>query len=269
MRLVELEDEPFFSLAYERARSGGGIESVQLPFLAARAEGFPVALEALVLASDLQGRVPARTGYPGRLLGIGLADTLVELARQEVLPPLDRVGILLAGDLYTLPGLAARGGLGDVREVWWTFGDIARWAAGVPGNHDDFGTDRDHLQSFEEAHAAHVLHERFVDLDGLRVAGVAGIVGKKKDTRLWHRPLKAHLGAIKSMLATRPDVLVLHEGPKLKKVDGQKGIRRTLEKSKHGCLVLCGHRHWKRPLVEMGRSQVLNLEARVVVIRPV
>ena len=50
------------------------------------------------------------------------------------------MGLLLCGDLYVRPALDARGGLGDVRPVWRAFARHFRWVAGVPGNHDAFGT---------------------------------------------------------------------------------------------------------------------------------
>ena len=51
------------------------------------------------------------------------------------------IGVLLAGDLYTVPALDRRGGSGDVTAVWRAFGDEFSWVVGVAGNHDTFGAD--------------------------------------------------------------------------------------------------------------------------------
>ena len=51
------------------------------------------------------------------------------------------IGVLLAGDFYTVPALDRRGGSGDVTAVWKAFGDESSWVVGVPGNHDTFGED--------------------------------------------------------------------------------------------------------------------------------
>ena len=73
------------------------------------------------------------------MLGEQLADELVRLAVAGAVPDPARTGVLLAGDLYTVPPLERRGGAGDTTPVWQAFADRFRWVAGVVGNHDDFG----------------------------------------------------------------------------------------------------------------------------------
>ena len=67
------------------------------------------------------------------------------------------------------------------------------------------------------------------------------------------------------MLALDPDVLILHEGPEGD--EDQRGnpmLREWVDD--HGALVICGHVHWERPLAERQGGQILNVDARAVVL---
>ncbi len=109
------------------------MESVELPLLEGEVDVLPSGLDALILTGDLQGIAPSwSTGSTG-LLGVRLAEELVELSEQGVLPYPERTGVVLAGDLYSAPGANIRGASGDVRAVWEAFADAFRWVAGVQG----------------------------------------------------------------------------------------------------------------------------------------
>lgn len=58
-------------------------------------------------------------------------------AYEGKLPPIARMGAILAGDLYSVPEANKRGGYGDVADVWSAFASRFAWVAGVAGNHDD------------------------------------------------------------------------------------------------------------------------------------
>jgi hypothetical protein len=135
-----------------------------------RADVGPLAdeLDAIVCCSDLQGVLH------GKLLGVAVAELLVDLAERRVLPPSARTGIVLAGDLYSVPAANKRGGYGDVASVWEAFADRFPWIVGVAGNHDDttnvvgLGT---HVR---------VLDGDSVVVDGLCIGGVGRIIGNKQ-----------------------------------------------------------------------------------------
>ncbi len=106
------------------------------------------------------------------------------------MPSLDRTGVLVAGDMYTVPGADKRGGTGDVRSVWYAFADRFRWVAGVAGNHDLFGTPKQ-LAALTLERTAHVLDGSVVELDGLSVGGVSYVSGRRR--KPGYRPLSEQL----------------------------------------------------------------------------
>ncbi len=286
MRILHIDPTPILGIPYLNAAGRGVVERVELPVLAGRVDALPGDLEALVVASDLQGledpgRASARfgrTGHEPRLLGCAVADALFGAAEAGIVPDPMKTGALLAGDLYTVPDLRRRGGTGDVREVWRAFAGAFRWVAGVAGNHDAFAGGR--VPRGPEARAAtdrfrrsgpgDLLDGDAVVRDGLRLAGVSGIIGDPK--RLHRRRPDAFAAAIVAALSPAPDVLVLHEGPEV----GERGRRGSpfvrdvlADLAPPGLLVVCGHCHWPEPLAELGRGvQVCNVDARCVVLTP-
>ena len=65
------------------------------------------------------------------MLGEVLAEDLRGLEEAELIPPRQRIGVLLAGDLYSAPAGDKRGATGDVRPVWSAFARETLWVAGV------------------------------------------------------------------------------------------------------------------------------------------
>ena len=65
-------------------------------------------------------------------------------------------------------------------------------------------------------------------------------------------------------------LLVLHEGPDVPAADlpGELAVREALEVAEDRASVVCGHVHWKRAGARLGRRQVLNVDAWVVVLVP-
>ena len=157
------------SLDYLDAAPRGGVERERLDVLLIDVAGLPPDLDALVACSDLQGREVVASGT-GRLLGEIVPEWPGALAASGRLPACERTGALLAGDLYVVPDLSHRGGLGDVRPVWRAFADRFRWVAGVAGNHDAFGGD-DAFLDFCASPRVHWLDGDAARLDGLLVAG--------------------------------------------------------------------------------------------------
>lgn len=268
MKIVEFQAEPILEFRYLNAGRGPGqFYEDRLPVHVARVDRLPVGITALVATADLQGRERFEDSPSGsiRLLGEALPQRLV----REVLPALslresDPVGVLLAGDFYTVPALDKRGGTGDVTSVWRAFADCFAWVAGIPGNHDTFGEPPQRRPRFPSH--MHFLDGDATEVNGLRIAGLGGIIGKA--TRPNRRSEDDYLATLRRLLHLRPDVLLMHEGPDGPD-PGQRGlsqVREMLLETGTG-LVIRGHAHWPQPFAEFESGlQVLNVDARVVVL---
>lgn len=227
----------------------------------------PDGIDAIVVTADLQARecVLGAASLPARLLGEVLPQLLIE----EVFPLLEledssRIAAFLAGDFYTLPGLEKRGGTGDVSSVWQAFSDRFAWVAGVAGNHDLFGPKQEtRLQPHD---SMHYLDGDVVELAGLRIGGIGGIIGKPSKPQ--RRQEMDYFQTLERILSQKVDVLITHEGPC--GIDaGQQGdfrIRDCLEQYAP-CLVIRGHKHWPYPLAQLPSGlQILNVDKQVVIL---
>lgn len=157
---------------------------------------------------------------------------------------------------YTHPQLDKRFGVGDVSETWDAFADRFRWVTGVLGNVDRLPP------GARKRHA--LLEGELRVFDGLRIAGVSGIIG---DARLENRrPEPVVLRELERVLRTEPDLLVLHEGPSVpgEQLRGSEAVRRAL-RSFTGTVV-CGHCTWPKPLAQLRRANVLNTDGRCVLL---
>lgn len=278
MRICDIDERPFFELPCLNALGGGRIEETALPFIRARVDALPGAARAVVAVGDMQARewvsgwrAQLQSGQL-RLLGETVAENLLALARDGVLPDPAHVGVLLAGDLYTPPQLDRRGKSGDVRSVWAAFARRFRWVAGVLGNHDTLGGPEDG----PPGDRVHILDGQVHDLDGLRVGGVGGIIGSP--SKLNRKTEAAFLAALERVVLAGSEIVVLHEGPDVPgrpNLLGSASIREHLEfmacwdagARARRPLVVCGHSWWPAPLVELpSRVQVLKVDARVVVL---
>lgn len=268
MRILEFHSDPICEFRYLNAgQSPGQFYEDRLPVQVAKVDRLPEGMSAIVVTADLQGRERFQDSAGGalRLLGEVLPQRLV----REVLPALgirepERVGVLLAGDFYTVPALDKRGGTGDVSEVWRAFADCFQWVAGVPGNHDTFGA-RPGSRPRCSARMK-LLDGELAEVQGLRIAGIGGIIGK--ETLPNRRSEGNYLATLQQLIIAGPDVLLMHEGPDGSE-PGQRGsvrIRELLFDLETG-LVIRGHTHWDQPLAEFASGlQILNVDARVVVL---
>ncbi|QGJ70356.1 putative phosphoesterase [Planctomycetales bacterium 10988] len=268
MNVLAFESEPLFQIQFLNAgRRSGEFTTDLLPIHQAKVDSLPDDLDAVILTADLQGRERFQEagGKPLRLLGEVLPDCLMK----EVFPLLGlhdarRIGAVLAGDFYTVPGLDRRGGTGDVSAVWRAFGDPFAWVVGVAGNHDTFGEGQQTRPRFSSPF--HFLDGTSVALSGLRVAGVSGIVGNP--SRIQRRTEEDFLFQVEWVLEETPDLLVMHDGPEGTE-RGQRGssrVRLLLER-KAPTLVVRGHAHWQHPFAELENgTQIVNVDARVVIL---
>lgn len=256
LHIVRLDDKPARELRYLNAARGGGTEVTRLGLQLGAARGLPDGVDALVATSDLQGIVPDPHTRESTLLGVAVAAWLEELGDEGVVPRTARCGALLAGDLYSVPAANKRGGHGDVSDVWAAFAERFAWVAGVAGNHDD-------VSAVEASDDVRVLDGERATLGGLRVGGVGLVCGnpakpgrRDEDEQLAHVDLVTDGGL---------DLLVLHEGPNgAEDQPGHGAVRALVER--RVALTVCGHVHWPRAMATTERGQILNVDARVVVL---
>ena len=259
VRIEHIDPEPIHRIGYRNARSGGGTESSVLEILSAKASGLGEC-EAVLVASDLQGIATSIEGRGSLLLGEVLEEHISMLAESGQLPPPSRMGVVLAGDLYSVPDANKRGGFGDVSTVWAAFADAARWVVGVAGNHDDFSQS---VGTFGSG-IVHLLDGDVVSIDGISFGGVGQIVGNTR--KPGKRSEEEQLRRLDRVLSQSPDVLVLHEGPGGDVGQfGNPALWDLIELSTTD-LTICGHRHWDEPLAQLDGKQILNVDARVVVL---
>ena len=257
VRISSIDPTPVAEILYLNAARGGGTLVARLPVCVARTTRLGDALDAIVACSDLQGIVRGEDDA-AELLGVSVAYALEELALDGQLPPSGRTGAILAGDLYSVPEANKRGGYGDVVDVWAAFASRFAWVAGVAGNHDD-------VSSVPEiGDSAYLLDGEVTVIDSLRIGGVAGIAGAKQ--KPGRRPEEVQLAHLQRVIASHPDIVVLHEGPSGgDHQPGHPAIRAMIEDNEVA-FTICGHDHWKQPLAEYAHGQILNVDARVVVL---
>lgn len=256
VRVLSVESKPFHYLRYlNAAPHGRGVESARLPFVRAKVDRLPEGCDAMVFASDLQGRVsPVRFGDDERLLGEAVASELMELSDERVIP--SAMGAVLAGDLYCVPGAKKRGGFGEVHAVYESFASVCRWVIGVAGNHDDV--------SRGVPEPSVLLDGDVVSAGGVRFGGVGLVCGNPgKPGRRFELD---QLASIDLVIDEGVDVLVLHEGPShLSGGEGNDAIRERLVRARVG-LTVFGHTGWRQPLAELcDGAQALNVHERVVI----
>ncbi|MCH2042973.1 MAG: metallophosphoesterase [Saprospiraceae bacterium] len=268
MYITEISSRPIDQLPYLSAAPGTRkylrkqVENPCLPILVGRIKGLPKTLDAIVVTSDLQGRMSFGTN--ALLLGEVLPNYLCESIKKN-LPQLrpENIGIILCGDYYAV--LEARGGLGDVRVVWKRFNEYFKWVVGVAGNHDSFGKAME-FEQFKKLAGIHYIQHEQTQVEGLNIAGISGIMGNKyKPQRVPRRDFERYFY---DLAQQKPDLFLLHQSPSKPNArnSGEVDIQLWLEQLAP-TLYCCGHRHWTDPLYEYKNgAQVLNVDKRAVIL---
>ncbi len=116
-------------------RGPGNFYEDKLVVQIARVDRLPDGVSAIVATGDLQGyeHFKYQKSDSLRLLGEWLPAFLKDSVLPELRLPAGKIGVLLAGDLYTVPDLDKRGGSGLVTSVWESFGQHFSWVVGVAG----------------------------------------------------------------------------------------------------------------------------------------
>ena len=252
---IDVELRPFATLGYRNAVEHGRSEDTELGFYRARAAWLPPQVEGLVITSDLQGIVPhPHTGEP-QLMGLAVVEKLVELYLDGHLPQPVRRAAILAGDFFALPD--RRGGFGCVAEVWQAFADNFAHVIGVAGNHDN-------ISRIRHARHVHLLDSSDTTLGGLRIGGVGLIMGNAR--KPGRREDQDQYQRLEAMAGSRPDILLLHEGPP--GGPGQPGLPVIggLMEGHQIPLTIRGHKAWNIPVFRAPHGVVLNVHERVIVV---
>lgn len=264
MRIVDEQHTVMTTVPYARARAGGGTEHTGLTVDRIKVDSVPGGCDAVLATGDLQGVAASPWGGDPVLLGIAVADHITAWSEQGLLPPPERIGIVLAGDLYSAPKADRRGASGDVADVWLAFAALGGpFLVGVAGNHDVV----DDATVTAIRSDAVLLDGTGAERAGTLFAGIGGIIG---DPRHPGRSSEADfLGRLDRLVAGGPALLALHEGPSGEH-PGQLGnplIRKRLER-RPPPLTVCGHVHWDRPVSRLGTGHILNVDDRIAVLAP-
>ncbi len=268
MKIERIIETPIDYFPYLNVSGGKRREVITrvLPIRLGYASNMPDELDALIICADLQGNIQTQRGI--ELLGEHLPYKLVEMLPDLEGNPLPkRTGVFLCGDLHAQ--LDKRGGLGDVREVWLTFRDFFAWTAGVAGNHDEFGS-QEEFRSFKKASNIHYLDGEVKEINGLKVAGVGGIIGDER--KHFRKSELRYTDMMLDCLAEEPDFLLLHESPAVEGegLIGNLSLGETLEELSAAVTVCSGHCHWRDThLFEMKNgTRILNADAKAFIILP-
>lgn len=240
---VTLSATPFRRLRHWNATNRAQPCHEDLPFLRGTVCGLPATFPAVVATADLQGRTRLDDD-PASLLGVTVAAELGNMSEAGLPPSRDCLG-LLAGDFYCAPAAANRGGFGSVDLVFTRMAAATRALAGVAGNHDDLAPSSPGLLDGTE-----------IEFEGMRIAGVSGIMGQSGRPRR-HTP-ELYLGTVRRLLARAPHILVVHEAPE--------GPLAELLSATFSGLVVCGHRSWPERVRQLGRAVCLNAHGAVLVL---
>lgn len=263
VKILHLNNRPLHEFEYHYSAPGGRLRLSAFPLLHGAVDVLPGGVRGLLITSDLQGFDWKGPGGAPRLLGEIVRDEVCALGEGGYTPNPADVGVILCGDLFSGYTADDRGATGDVETIWEGFAERFRWVAGVAGNHDEFPAEPRKL--FAANHKIHFLDGDEANVDGLRIGGISGVMGNPR--KPFRRESEDYVELLQRLCAHRLDILVLHEGPEAKNgaQAGNKVIRNHL-KAKADMLVGFGHSHWDDPLEQYGQIQLLNVEARAVML---
>ena len=262
LEIIGIDPIPLEVITYfTTAASQSAPSAHELPVYTGTVCGLPPAFTSLVVTSDLQGMAAAPGGPV--LLGEAVAECL-ELVYAVHFPTLasEQALALLCGDLYANP--ARRGESGNPFRVWKAFSQAVGATVGIAGNHDAFGADLARVQVLDRVH---FLSQGLATVEGLRVAGLSGIIGRPD--KLFRLPEPTYLKAVDSLLRQGPQVLLTHLSPRIEArgLQGEAQLTAVLSTGPR-TLVFCGHSHWPtvEPQVLANGTQVLNADSKVFIL---
>lgn len=250
MKITQWNPSPLLVIPFRQAESGGRIGTGLLEITTAHVEGLPYALDGLIATSDLQG-----LSFDGELLGILAARELYSLCKEQFLPPVTHLGVLLAGDFFASPDLV-RGVSGEVGPVWDAFRERFRWVAGVAGNHD----------ILKDENTQTLLDGEVIKRDGVSIGGIGRVIGEQNKPGQ-HTPEQfSHL--LQTVAKQEPDILLLHTAPAITRsnVRGDSSLENLLNPHPFP-FIICGHCYWQQPVQQRSNGGLIcNVDGRVIVL---
>ncbi|MEY9973483.1 hypothetical protein ABH966_003883 [Lysinibacillus sp. RC46] len=267
LKIVDIAKEPLEKIPYiTAAPKGAGISYEWFPVYWGEMLELPEELDALIIASDLQGIAghnQEKMAETQKLLGEELAEVL-SLLFQIHLSDLDpaKVMVCLCGDLYT--NLTKRGASGSPLPVWRAFQSHFGFITGIAGNHDLLRNEE--LAELNSTSGIHFFTNGGTIMHAnLAVAGIGGIIGRvNKPNRMGEAD---YLEKLRNILRQVPDILLLHESPEISSqgLPGNPNIWKELQNAAE-LLVCCGHVRWDKPLAETSKGlQILNADGRAFI----
>ncbi len=120
------------------------------------------------------------------------------------------------------------------------------------------------FEAFKKQKNIHFLDGNLIEVDGLVLGGVSGIIGDKN--KPFRVPELKYLQNLEKVVNKRPELLLLHESPEHDDHWGNSEIRKILEKSMP-VSVFCGHSHWKKVAAEYPNGcKIYNIDSRVIIL---
>lgn len=238
-----------------------------LPIHGGIVDWLPAGIEGIICTSDLQGHASVPGGETSALIGTQLPSQFEELAANDMLPPLNHMGAILAGDLFAYTD--KRGGYGNSRPVWEEWARHFRWVVGVVGNHDLFGEGDPRIPNFKRKgfNNIHVLSTDSVTVDGISFGGISGCIGSSR--RPFRQTEEGFAERVREIWRRGNDITIMHDGPSGE--EGQNGsavVTKALEESGRTGMIVRGHCYWKKPLATLLNGiQVLNCDSRIFHLR--
>ena len=265
LRIHENSFTTIGSVSYRDLSRTGEVGRKSAPVMRARVAGLPSAVAGIVVLADLQGSGGTRA--TPRLPVFDALDDLIALDELAAIPPLQSMIVVSAGDLYAHLDLHKRGGSGDVRECWLALAKHFRACVGVAGNHDRFGESEGEHDAFSRRDGICLLENSTAEVDGIRFAGICGVIGDPERRPFRHTERDFH-AAIDMLVQSRPDMLVMHEGPveNTEHKFASPGIRTRCARLSGG-IVAYGHNATPTVFEAVdGGAQFLSVHERIVVL---
>ncbi len=257
MKIIEIKNEPIYSIYYENLSYSGKIEFKELIFYDAIVDNLPESIDAIVCTSDLQGIIRNNDNTNEVLLGIHIVNEIALLLEVYGIARVKNTGIILAGDFFVKKGLSGRGGLGFVDEIWYAFSDKFMWVAGVAGNHDNF---RD---SFPKNKNNIFFFENSIEnIFGISIGGISGIIANS--TKRKYRYSEDYFRFnIEKILNSSVDILLLHQN-----IDYRKLMETSKIEYSNNKIIIFGHKQME-PFFKFDKNniQIINTHEKVVIIR--
>ncbi|PHS12937.1 MAG: hypothetical protein COA86_17790 [Kangiella sp.] len=264
MQIEQIDRLPF-ETTYYNAPLGNGEMGVQpLLWINGKSNKLPVSIEALVITSDLQGVSMPSENNNAQTLANEFIDTLLLMSEIGDLPGLDKILLILAGDLFASLTDNRRGLSGNIFPFLKRVADLKELQSLVVlGNHDQLESEEKEI--LDKHSNFHLLDNKTIDIGGVIFGGIDGVIGSNgKPNRVTP---ENYLKQIKKLKQQNTDVLILHEGPLIETENllGNEFITNYLVHNSFP-LVVSGHAHWNTISAKLSDSQILNVDSRVLVI---